>query len=41
MVHIKGWLKHIFLSLIVKQVLATYINPFRVHFLESTSTGVK
>jgi hypothetical protein len=32
--------KHIYLSSIAKQVLATYINHFRVRFLEPTSTGV-
>ena len=31
---------HIYFSLIVKQVLATYINHSRVRFLELTSTGV-
>ena len=30
----------VYLSLIVKQVLATYINHSRVRFLEPTSTGV-
>jgi hypothetical protein len=32
--------KHIYLSSIAKQVLAIYINQFRVRFLEPTSTGV-
>jgi hypothetical protein len=34
------WFEHIYLTLIAKQVLATYINHFRVRFLEPTSTGV-
>jgi hypothetical protein len=32
--------KHIYFSSIVKQIFATYINRFRVRFLEPTSTGV-
>jgi hypothetical protein len=36
----KIWFKHIYSMSITKQVLATYINHFWVHLLESTSTGV-
>jgi hypothetical protein len=32
--------KHVYLSSIAKQVLATYINHFQVHLLEPTRTGV-
>jgi hypothetical protein len=34
------WFKHIYLSSIAKQVLATNIKHFRVRFLEPTTTGV-
>ena len=33
-------LKLIYICLIVKHVLTTYLNHSRVHFMESTSTGV-
>jgi hypothetical protein len=36
----RHWFKHIYFSSIAKQVLATYINHFRVQILETTSTVV-
>ena len=38
--HVSFSFKHIYLSLLVKQILATYINHAQVRFLEPTSTGV-
>jgi hypothetical protein len=38
--NVHTWFIHIYLSSIAKEVLATYIYPFRVRFLEPASAGV-